>query len=627
MWDVCISKSENFLNKNETFFYVRPGYSNSSNQLPEEYFAPRPCISNIIRECRPDLKGSYRNIDIACRTLIGDIAEEKGKVFANSNCAICNGALDVGKSCEYNLGFGDTFRHVPWYEKAEIFCDPGLKLVNGRCVPPGRAYWPECKSVSSQLTIEDHEQDQAWDCSGEDANVFRYLEESSESIGLFTVLHEDHVIVEVDLMAIHNMSRGIDSYIAANPRDTRLLCAPTRIRLSHGCKVHVERSRESFVRDGEWVHGDLSEFEPVIIGGENLLLFQQRLFLSSSIYHNSTIYALNEDKSGYTKTYSVSVFGVKRDISNCVMAILTPPKFRIITAEANFLIESRGIFFHPSEYFIFDNDSVLVCLRTPEDVNLFMDRSGFLTITTLGRVGFGISSVSLALTLVTYSLFQELRNLHGLVIINMVLALLLSHILLAFVAEFVTHLPVVCTAIAASSHYFWLATFFWKTVLAFDLCKTLSSDPATALLANSGKVRKLLVYSAVGWGVPFVILATCLGFHFHPWQEESLLRYGVMDNADMCWIVQPMANVVAFAVPCAICLCVNGVLFISTMRNMLKVRRQPGNVNGTNKILHTNGWRVDLLIHAKVIHRQLISKRVVLKINNFLFEITEICKI
>lgn len=95
------------------------------------------------------------------------------------------------------------------------------------------------------------------------------------------------------------------------------------------------------------------------------------------------------------------------------------------------------------------------------DVNTAI--AGWTSVITLS-----ISLVSMFICLITFALFKELRNIPGWNIINLVLTLIvgqLSFLLGSFWAGNSVH----CFIIAITTHYGFLASFFWMNVIAFDL--------------------------------------------------------------------------------------------------------------------------------------------------------------
>lgn len=86
----------------------------------------------------------------------------------------------------------------------------------------------------------------------------------------------------------------------------------------------------------------------------------------------------------------------------------------------------------------------------------------------LSSVALIISTIFMVLTLVTYTLFKELRNIPGWLIINLTIALCLAQFFF-LLGSLIKSLPLGCFIVAIITHYSFLASFFWMNVIAFDL--------------------------------------------------------------------------------------------------------------------------------------------------------------
>ena len=90
--------------------------------------------------------------------------------------------------------------------------------------------------------------------------------------------------------------------------------------------------------------------------------------------------------------------------------------------------------------------------------------------TTLGQITFAgtiVSIVSNCFLLVVYLSFKQLRNLPGKCLISLLSATLCNHIIFLCAAKF-QQVELYCKAIAICLHFFFLASFWWMSVMAFD---------------------------------------------------------------------------------------------------------------------------------------------------------------
>lgn len=79
-----------------------------------------------------------------------------------------------------------------------------------------------------------------------------------------------------------------------------------------------------------------------------------------------------------------------------------------------------------------------------------------------------ISIISMIFCLVTFALFRELRNIPGWNIINLTIALTIAELFFVL-GSFVNGTNVFCFVVAMTTHYGFLASFFWMNIIAFDL--------------------------------------------------------------------------------------------------------------------------------------------------------------
>ena len=85
-------------------------------------------------------------------------------------------------------------------------------------------------------------------------------------------------------------------------------------------------------------------------------------------------------------------------------------------------------------------------------------------------VGCAISITSLILLLGVYIIFSELRTLPGKNLMSLSISMLFYHTF--FLMSGQTNRPHLCMAVSILLHYFLLSTFFWMSVMAFDVAKT-----------------------------------------------------------------------------------------------------------------------------------------------------------
>ena len=90
----------------------------------------------------------------------------------------------------------------------------------------------------------------------------------------------------------------------------------------------------------------------------------------------------------------------------------------------------------------------------------------------LSTIATFLSILALGITLLTFVFFSSLRNLPGCNTINLIIALIIAQVLFLSQDLTITTRSNVCLFFALGIHYFYLASFFWMNIMAYDLWKT-----------------------------------------------------------------------------------------------------------------------------------------------------------
>ncbi|XP_059157604.1 uncharacterized protein LOC131941982 [Physella acuta] len=234
------------------------------------------------------------------------------------------------------------------------------------------------------------------------------------------------------------------------------------------------------------------------------------------------------------------------------------------------------------------------------DFDKALEAEGYLTM-VLGR----LSIFCLACVLVTYCLFPKLRNLPGVNTMNLTLALLAAEII--FAEGIAVKTDWLCSAVAVSLHYFFLAAHFWMNVTSYDVYKTFANRMYITLVRD--KQRYVPRYAIFAWGFPFVIVSVCVFLEFSNLLDDVSIGYGSVREkqknlsdfeyvdtefgtypiksilnmtGDMkvgqsqngvCWINQPLAAFLAFGAPILIIFFTNSIFFAKTILGISRISR------------------------------------------------------
>ncbi|XP_022799580.1 adhesion G-protein coupled receptor G6-like [Stylophora pistillata] len=177
--------------------------------------------------------------------------------------------------------------------------------------------------------------------------------------------------------------------------------------------------------------------------------------------------------------------------------------------------------------------------------------------------------VSLILLLLTYIMFTELRNLTGKIIINLAISLLLHQS--CFFAGGEIKDPETCMSVAVLLHFFVLSSFTWMSVKAYDVHRIFAPLKGSGVAANlhDGDKKRLTVYCVYAWGVPAVIVVTCVVIDHI---QRGAIGYG--QGKEECFISQPLAKLYSFVVPVALVLLFNLLALGHTVSRIVKTRKE-----------------------------------------------------
>ena len=246
----------------------------------------------------------------------------------------------------------------------------------------------------------------------------------------------------------------------------------------------------------------------------------------------------------------------------------------VILSNGSLYRNISGEFFQPGS-FLFMNDSIWVCAQfssnyeapSTDEVGRGSKAKDDIVLIVLTYVGLSLSILSLVLILATYSLFKELRTLPGVNLMNLTLAHLLVHLL--YLATGHVEAKVACQIIAILLHYFFLVSFMWMSIIAFETWMVFSKTRIQHRNpSRRKKCFKLLRRVMIGWLPAFVFVVLCVALD----QSDAVaFHYGGIKG---CWINNSTAKLYFFVLPVALSITFNTVLFVLTVRAIRKTNNQ-----------------------------------------------------
>jgi hypothetical protein len=210
--------------------------------------------------------------------------------------------------------------------------------------------------------------------------------------------------------------------------------------------------------------------------------------------------------------------------------------------------------------FLLNGSDVLLCAEAFQETGF--SNSVFFTDPVesyLTFVGSLLSIISLISTLVVYLSFKELLNIPGKILVCLIISLLVAHIIF-MVSGHVENLTHVCKMFAATMHYFFLASFSWMNVVAFDLLVTFSRPLVAS--AHSIRSNRFRIYCLYAWLAPFSVVCTAAILEY----TYAGVNIGFKPNYGerVCWISNSKALIIFFLIPLGACKVFDIIAFICT---------------------------------------------------------------
>ena len=249
------------------------------------------------------------------------------------------------------------------------------------------------------------------------------------------------------------------------------------------------------------------------------------------------------------------------------------------------LIMALDEVYMPHQY-IFDDGALLICspyLNQTYKVSHNVTRTvvtfkfgRFQRLVTI--IGLLISITALAIHFIVYMMLPPLRNIPGKCLLSLVASLFTAQ-LLFLAGSAGTELPEVCMSLAVAKHYAFLAAFFWMNVMAADICRTFSSS--RVMLPADDRSSRFVFYSLYAWLTPAAIVGGSLAIDLLDVNATADFRPHYGDG--LCWITRRWALLVMFALPVALLLAVNTVLFCVTVKNLCLISREAKRARGNER--------------------------------------------
>ncbi|XP_053955616.1 G-protein coupled receptor Mth2-like isoform X3 [Anastrepha ludens] len=198
--------------------------------------------------------------------------------------------------------------------------------------------------------------------------------------------------------------------------------------------------------------------------------------------------------------------------------------------------------------------------------------SDYSTIKTINAYAMLFSIPFMILTIVVYLSIPELRNQHGKSLVCYLIGLIIGYSLLAMSSlrlEMYTSI-VLCKALGYVAYYFFMAAFFWLSVISFDLWHNFRG---TRGINRFQEKKRFLIYSLYAWGIP-------VPFLMFTWYAQEIadipeyLKPGI-GGGEFCWLdMRTWSTMIYFFGPIVLIIMANSVMFVLTALKIHRVQRE-----------------------------------------------------
>lgn len=214
--------------------------------------------------------------------------------------------------------------------------------------------------------------------------------------------------------------------------------------------------------------------------------------------------------------------------------------------------------FAPDSYLLEGDLRALVCIifNGTNEIAKFSRTMGYVS-----AVGLGVSISCLVAHLLVFFMVPDVRNLSGQNLACLSTSLLVAY--LSFLFGMIGEPPArACQASAVTTYYFFLASFFWMSTMAFDVWRTLRVATRELRVSSGTQWRRFFFYSLASWTLPAIIVGLAVFFDDRSSGMPDDLR--PLFGRHGCWFGQRKALLIFFAGPAGALMLLNITLFTST---------------------------------------------------------------
>lgn len=228
--------------------------------------------------------------------------------------------------------------------------------------------------------------------------------------------------------------------------------------------------------------------------------------------------------------------------------------------------------FHEKEYYsIIDTNPMDVYICMERIANKDVQQKHLVTSKTeiqLTYVCSVISMIALAILIVKFLYFRNIRKLAGFIYVSFAITLFIAQLLFVLTPHFSKMGVSSCRAVAVAMHYAFLSSFFWLNAITVNIWLSVCWTPCQS--KKYSDKRSFFSYSAFSWLTPILLIVPAI--LLDKYQPDSIFApsYGLYE---ICWINKGWSIMLFFAGPLALIILINITIYIHTAITIYKLRK------------------------------------------------------
>ena len=593
----------------------------------------RPCITDLVRTC----PSTYMNKSVldACEIFMSPVCHPNDKSlvaqytrYKNPYCLLCNNEdQNVFTTCEVSkqsvFTVPDGYLSAIWHFQNNVYvktkrrdscppeemydvysgicrpvmCAPGFQRQNGHCVVN-----PSLESIiESQFCVQERNTIIAGGHPNNDNITNCVLDSLGVAASETNKLHGGQSLyysATGKLSSADVSNHGAQFIISqlkegvANEEITKQLftsCKARSFELIHSCQKKIHGSECS----GKWFSGSPSDFRRVDnVTDEAEVYLYENTYISPEFALCVLTFKLDTFFDMFVRFEECFVCGFALPVLDCPLLTIYEYEYEIVQRENETELWYANHKLQQDNYLILADGRGMICAPDTQMIFAYTDRLGIVNF-----VGTVLSLAGLAGTFATYVSLANLRNSHGIHMMYLTTSLFMAQLLPLITANFQIY-SVPCTALAVITHFAWLASFSWMTLIAANMTYAFAYKPFNSQSGTSvPKLTSARSFHVLGWGIPFLIVATCVVLQV---AKPAGINFQYDDPQGVCWISEVHANLIAFGIPVAMSVSVNSILFIWTMYSLRKNKCELESLNQRTLATRAHDCLNDTLLFMKV---------------------------